>query len=186
MVVNHSDKWIYLAAPKTGSSTLHYLLSYPPFNGECQGISSNRIEIDNQHAMTIPVGCEDYKVLISVRNPYSRAVSLYSHHSKYFPDMPESASFSVYVEQMLGRTSNDFFGWTQTEWYASVPRVDHVIRLECLRDDIRGLTPCPFSVPWENRISDKTWQYHYRTYPGTLEQVRAWGQPDFEAYGYGR
>lgn len=187
MVINHKDQWIYLAAPKTGSSTLHYLFSFPPFNGYCPGMSVEGL-IEEQHDMRIPEGCEDYKVIISVRDPYSRAVSLFTHYQKDFAHLPEAKSFPVFVEKILLPKTNDFFAWDQVRWYKEVPRVDHIIRLEYLWADVHeaGLVHHPFAIPWENRITVTSWQSYYRSHPGTLELVRQWGEEDFEAYGYGR
>lgn len=190
MVINHDNKWIYLAAPKTGSSTLHYMLSFPPFNGTCPGMGCDRNihPITAQHDMNIPEGCEDYKILVSVRDPFSRAVSLFTHFEKHLSHLPLAKSFPIYVNGMLLPKVNDFFGWTCSRWYENLPRVDHVIRLECMLEDVQksALVDTPFSLPWENRITSEAWQNYYRFNPGTLELVRQWGDEDFDRYGYGR
>lgn len=186
MVINHDRRWIYLAAPKTGSSTLHFLFSFPPFNGFCPGMGVEGF-IQDQHDMAIPPGCEDYKIVISVRDPYSRAVSLYTHFSKDYSSLPEAESFPIFVKEMLTPKENDFFGWDQIRWYRELPRVDHIIRLETMWIDVHnaGLVETPFAIPWENRITPTSWQHYYRTNPGTLEVVRDWGEDDRRAYGYG-
>ena len=34
MIIHHARRWVYLGVPKTGSTTMHLLLSRPPFDGE--------------------------------------------------------------------------------------------------------------------------------------------------------
>lgn len=70
MIVSHAKKLVYLAPPKTGSSSLRSLLRDVPFNGEIVGDHDH-------HGVVWSSGLADYFHFITVRHPYPRMFSLY-------------------------------------------------------------------------------------------------------------
>lgn len=73
MIVSHKLKYVYIAIPKTGSSTMNDLLC-SEFAGEY---------IIPHHLTIIPDDCRDYFVFTVVRNPYVRLKSLWKHARRH-------------------------------------------------------------------------------------------------------
>ena len=70
MIVSHAKKLVYLAPPKTGSSSLRTLLRDEPFNGEIVGGHEH-------HGVEWSPALANYFHFITVRHPYPRMFSLY-------------------------------------------------------------------------------------------------------------
>lgn len=172
MIVNAKRRWVYVGAPKTGSSTLHCLLAFPPFNG---------VASECQHDSVPPD--ESYRTFISVRNPYSRAVSLYSHYQKI---EGRQLGFEEFLRLLLGGSATGALRYHQTQaaFYRGL-RADAMIRLESIHFNLHELQLVgePFIVPWENRLTDVAWQWLYED-RRLLGLVRDWAGEDFERYGY--
>jgi hypothetical protein len=184
MVVNHARRWVLITPPKTGSTSLTYLFSFPPFAGECATMGEPGPNLSDQHETRIPEACAGYLVIASVRNPYARAVSLYHHRRRTMPGAPGTASFAAFAEG-LGGYGDPFFDWPLTRWLEGL-RVDRLIRQECLEADVRalGLAPEPYDVPRENVAGAGSWQWAYRHAPGALGRVRSWAGDSFTRFGY--
>lgn len=73
MIVSHELKYVYIAVPKTGSSTMNDLLTWR-FAGKY---------VAPHHLTVIPKECKDYFVFTVVRNPYSRIRSLWKHARRH-------------------------------------------------------------------------------------------------------
>lgn len=209
MVINHDRKWIYVGPPKTGSTTITYLLTdgndwyiktplpYARFGG---------IKHRGQHCMDIPAECAEYRIIASARDPYQRAVSLWWHWNcesqrpqarrpwLSFEDFLQRVA-DAHKEPEVGEVGMDaFFSFTIARWLKWIPRVDVFIRQEHLAEDLNGLGLAePIEVPRKNRapqirMGDRTilrrqdwWSYYS---PRTIELVRAWAHADFESLGY--
>ncbi len=180
MIIHHARRWVYLGVPKTGSTTMHLLLSRPPFDGEDVYGMGNA-----QHRMEIPPGCAGYLTFASVRDPIARAVSLYRQFHEDHRDLPGGSSFPEFVARVLHDeqhrwTYGPFFCATQAEWLRGL-RVDRVLRLEHLRDDLERLRLVdePFDLPRANVSQMGPPEID----PATLERVRAWAAADYDFLG---
>lgn len=69
MIVSHELRYVYIAIPKTGSTTMNDILT-TQFAGEY---------VDPHHLAIVPEECEGYFVFSVVRNPYNRMKSLWKH-----------------------------------------------------------------------------------------------------------
>jgi hypothetical protein len=180
MIIHYARRWVYLGVPKTGSTTMHLLLSRPPFGGEDVYGMGNE-----QHRMEIPPGCDDYLTFATVRDPIARAMSLYRQFHKAHRDLPGGSSFPEFVACVLHgeehrRRYGRFFCATQAEWLRGL-RVDRVLRLEHLRDDLErlGLVDEPFELPRANVSRVELPDID----PTTLARVRAWAAADYDFLG---
>ena len=87
MIRNNKKKWIYIGPPKTGSTAVSYILTDGKYKknyiAEDLSINFEGKEVNGQHTPWPPkklkIKYNDHKVFISVRNPFSRIVSLYNH-----------------------------------------------------------------------------------------------------------
>ena len=197
MVINRAKKWVYLGPPKTASTSLHQLLTAPPFAGE---------RMSSQHEMVVPADCRDFFIFASVRNPYDRAASLWRHrlHDLYRAAYPQQLvkfrtivkelavilPFNRFVQQMVNHHyDNPFFEWTVTEWLNLKPdflpdyepRVDAVIHVETLAADLAELhlVDAEFAVP---QVNVTRGQVEAKYDDQTRELVRQWAQMDLEGY----
>ena len=74
MIVSRKRRFIYIGPPKTATTTLHHWLSQPAL---CESRWDPKGQ--DQHRTDLPDGCEDYLIVVSIRNPLDRAVSLWRH-----------------------------------------------------------------------------------------------------------
>ena len=87
MILNNKKKWIYIGPPKTGSTAVSYILTDGKYNInkfiQDSNVNFKGIEINGQHTPWPPDKLsseyDDYNVFISVRNPFSRIISLYNY-----------------------------------------------------------------------------------------------------------
>lgn len=98
-------------------------------------------QTDYSHTLGIPVGCEDYEIICSVRNPYSWLLSIYAWNY-YYPGLDEKdrISFAQYVEQ--GQ-----FELTDISKHILHTHITYPIRLESIREDI-------IKIPWFELTQD--------------------------------
>jgi hypothetical protein len=181
MVVHRRHRWYYLAIPKTASTTLHAVLTGPAFSGEPYppGLSwpSN-----DQHRMDPPPGCESFRAIASIRNPFGRAVSGYRMLRAVNPGHPGSRSLDDYCELLAGRGLPGPAFWGTLCWWTAGRRVDHFVRQEHLAEDLLrlGLHSGPLELPRLNCGVGEWVSLSERA----AERVLAWAVDDFARFGY--
>lgn len=77
MNVSHKLKLIWFAPPRTASRALHGLLQHYDFVNLVEGVHADLRKFSHTHVCKIPVNLEYYNILLQVRNPYSKIVSLW-------------------------------------------------------------------------------------------------------------
>jgi hypothetical protein len=208
MVINHQRRWIYLGPPKTGSTTLTYLLTDGDDFRRSAAPRDLRVfggmKHAGQHCMDIPRECASYFTFVSIRNPYSRAVSLWWHwncESRRL-DRPR-LTFDQFLVRLLDSQADpasnalaggDFYHFTLSRWLRWVPRLDRIIRQEQLEGDLNELNlAAPITLPQINRspahrLGDGSLEKrgNWRDYltSETASHVVAWAKDDFERFGY--
>lgn len=152
---------------------------------------------------------DNYFFMITLRNPYSRAVSMWSHFTKPLP----TGKNIINIESDLSKDSRgkDFKHWvdtvllsekmsmryqsffrSQAEYLAAMPRVDAVLFQESLTRNLLAL-------PWvKERIGDwkvrheqlgpyrvrSNWKDVYENDTGLIEAVKSRFEADFQAAQY--
>ncbi len=182
MIVSFLRQFVYLGPPKTASTSLHHWLSEPPLC-ETRWDSAR----GGQHDSAIPSDATAFFTFASVRNPYSRAVSLWRHsvkdgqHAK--PPIP-LMSFEEFIAWMP--TAPRFYRASQSEIIAGA-KLDAVVKIERIEDVIELPPIAPLrhqlpALPHLNRTGYDGWWNYYQ--PALAHAVRAHFAPDFQRFGY--
>lgn len=189
MMTAPDGSWRYLGPPKTGTTLLHTVLETPCIAGVYSGF---------RHDME-PLPNPDGKIYVSVRNPFTRAVSLWKHALYHLggggmPTGPkqgrdrlteEEYPFSQFLVDVRGDKYDAFFTFTLCRWLLYIPKVDDLIRLESINRDLRRLfpqLPRDFVTPHLNVGFDHTTRPYAEA--ANVESVLTWMQPDFDRFGY--
>lgn len=179
MNVLHDYRLVFLLPPRTGARYIFQTLM--PLGMVSEGPRENVVS----HSPWIPEGCEGYKTVLSVRNPYTRVVSCW-------------AGWLPQVDPRLRRYRGDLnefvIGMGRKLRQAMVPiadayglGTDYLIRQESLEADVKRLVPEHESNPHARE------KYRSTPYGHDLmkmfsdrsrDMVAQLYQEDFEAFGY--
>lgn len=178
MLISHRQKWIYICTPKTGS---HSVTDW--FNRWDRG--SEVINSEDYHETRTPPGCAEYYRWTTVRNPYSRAVSLWKYHQdrENHPRYTFGRFCEILDSDGLLATLG-FSAQSQCDFLVG-QALDCVVRLEELKS---GLSKLPFDKPpleslrWINTTEHAAWESYYT--PEIAGRVRNWAKHDFELFEY--
>ena len=199
MILNNEKKWLYIGPPKTGSTAISYVLTDGKYNKnefiQDSNLNFKGIEINGQHTPWPPDKLsseyDDYNVFISVRNPFSRIVSLYNHW-KYGQNYEnelflKEKTLEEFMELVLNKKlSNDgFFHYTITDW---VSRYSSFIKQENLQNDLRMLNihSIDFNVPIINEKLGSTKHWKEEHNKKTIEMTIEWAKKDFYNFEYSK
>ena len=141
VIISHTYKFAIVCPPKTGSTTLHEWLIAPPF---CDHHWPPPGERQGQHEQDeIPDG---YTVAVSWRHPFDREVSLWAHSQYPAARGMETSemTFVEFVEQQPDLST--FYSRPQISWVDDLPRLDYVIRLDHIEEDVRAFPPIAESL----------------------------------------
>jgi len=205
MILLKKEKKIILTPAKCGSSTLDYIFTESPnsngikYHGPQFGLPhiekhTNVLpyEIQNRYANKGETGT----IGIAVRNPYTRALSIYNHYLRY--DKPEEGinSFTDFVKYRLV-VGGHYFSQTLYEFCRRIQFPicqrntgdifwpNYIIHLETLEEDIGGFGYHFETVPTLNSTPDDTSYATMNDYtPEAIQAVRTWGEMDFSCFGY--
>ena len=193
MIVSHKYKCVYMAVPKTGTTSVRRALDMiggEPFVwGDEEGEWEFPVNVPQRsalkHICCVPAELAGYCVFGSVRNPYSRQVSRYLESIKNRRD-PSQSHFEEFT--LGGKTSyrSSCRGWLD----GSVPKgcvpfeVNHILKMETIEEDFNGL---PFvskeiEFPHDNISKGSSEGLHF-----TVEMKRKLSrvcEKDFELFGY--
>lgn len=179
MVISHEYRFIYFAPRKTGSTSIYVTLN--------EKFGAEEVE-KRRHEMVLPKKFEDYVTFMSVRNPYSRFLSLYNF---FYGKSDHSGCHYDTIEKRSGVLGKDE-EWRYKSMYdefhtpprkGCVPiRVDHLVHLETLDRDFNQL---PF-------VTDRVDMPHFtmsikrecRLHGLVHQRVRRFYAKDFEFFGY--
>ena len=199
MIRNNKKKWIYIGPPKTGSTAVSYILTDGKYKknyiAEDLSVNFEGKEVNGQHTPWPPkklkIKYNDYKVFISVRNPFSRIVSLYNHwkngknYGRELLSKNKTLEEFIYLVLKKSLSNNGFFHTTITDW---VYRYDSFIKQENLYNDLKMLNihSNDFIIPLingEERSTDYWKEAHNKR---TIEMTIEWAEKDFYNFGYSK
>jgi len=133
--MNYNDdlKVVWITPMRTGTRSSGAIMSKLDFKSENNNIHQKEIV----HGIGIPEGKEDYMLIVNIRNPYSRMVSLYYlylHNSKQF-----NQSFDRWVKSNLSFSdyNKSFFILDSLKKLSKLP--DLYVRMENFKNDINSL-----------------------------------------------
>ena len=199
MIRNNKKKWIYIGPPKTGSTAVSYILTDGKYKknyiAEDLSVNFEGKEVNGQHTPWPPkklkIKYNDHKVFISVRNPFSRIVSLYNHwkngknYGRELLSKNKTLEEFIYLVLKKSLSNNGFFHTTITDW---VYRYDSFIKQENLYNDLKMLNihSNDFIIPLINgqeRSTDYWKEAHNKI---TIEMTIEWAEKDFYNFGYSK
>ena len=186
-------KLIYVDPPKTGSQSMDRLFEH--YYGGTQIKFTRRTD---KHSKKIPSDCQDYNIAATVRNPYTRAYSLYNmdvnknishfgvrldNFKNYITDVielckqkPNSSNLRVYRYYNLTNYLREF-------------NVKLLIKMEDIHTHIKELKLNNAFGNVDNIHANagtypenKTWR-NVET-PELISLINTWAESDFDNYGY--
>lgn len=188
MILLQSLKTIIITPPKTASRSLNdAFCGCPPYRGQLVIGPSMDGRVDH-HTPIVPCGKEEFRVLVTVRHPLDRLVSLWCH----LVDHDKSAGratmafyiFAAHVgRQDAGTVAGDpFFGWNLCRHLEQLEGATP-IRYEELAADLERVGLPVEGLPWLGKTSGrKKWPAYYDA--ATLAAAEPWARPDCERFDY--
>ena len=199
MIRNNKKKWIYIGPPKTGSTAVSYILTDGKYKknyiAEDLSVNFEGKEVNGQHTPWPPkklkIKYNDYKVFISVRNPFSRIVSLYNHwkngknYGRELLSKNKTIEEFIYLVLKKSLSNNGFFHTTITDW---VYRYDSFIKQENLYNDLKMLNihSNDFIIPLINGQERSTDYWKEAHNKKTIEMTIEWAEKDFYNFQYSK
>ena len=189
MIVSEKYKFVFMCIPKTGTMMMEQILK--PYGGEYKAGGKWA-----RHPNTIPQKYKDYFIFCIVRNPYSRAVSLWFSAIASWPRFDYGIvktcgkEFVPFLQMLNTPKVNGGFGglpMVSMSSFLGKIQLNRTLRFEHLEDDI---TTLPF---WEGDSPTLKynvrghlrphWSHYFRDYKNA-ELVQQWAEQDFERFGY--
>tara|TARA_R110001592_G_scaffold138205_1_gene356808 strand:+ start:431 stop:1057 length:627 start_codon:yes stop_codon:yes gene_type:complete len=160
MNYNKESNLIYWATPGCSSRRFWGAIgmlgdgySYDP------NLKTTKKNIAATHTQGIPPGCENYKIVCALRNPYTRAVSSYID----LHDAGQETNFENYIlnnryKDYSNNYNYDYFYYKQ---WKDIKTPDYFLRLENAEEDLKNIPEYVnnLPVPWEEVVS--TVSHHY-------------------------
>ncbi len=186
--------WYYIEPTKTGTSTL------------CEGLpgllgDSVCTMLYRKHWPILPPAwfmAKEPKSVITIRNPYSRAVSSWWHYAN-LSQHHDSLSFLEWTERAMARRAENGIAWRdhnhehhlshpQTLWYDLQAEWDFVLKTESLEQDTQRLVQSLHPhVKWRKLIPKNSitarppWESYYRD-RRAVSNIQDLYQTDFERF----
>lgn len=186
MVILPEHKAVFVSTPKCATNTMYRVLTGPPFNGIRQG--------PHFHNRDVPTECRDWFTFSIVRDPYSRAVSIWwrtihdTTARRIFRDSAphDLAGFVRWLTARPLEAKSRRLCDSQSEWLRPV-RLDRTLALEGL---FLGLLTLPFwragvDVPHSNQCKGRPDWVQYMT-DDAVAAINEWANEDFYTFGYPR
>ncbi|HUY92487.1 MAG TPA: sulfotransferase family 2 domain-containing protein [Pirellulales bacterium] len=182
MIVSFLRRFVYFGPPKTASTSLHEWLSQPLLCDQPW-----RPESGDQHDARPPAEASEFFAFASIRNPYSRAVSLWRHRlgsgATENPPVPQ-LSFADFLAWLPN--ASDFYARSQAWWLAGA-MLDFLLPFERIERvlDLPPIAPLKSSLlplPHRNATSHAPWPSYYDSV--LAESVYRYFRDDFEILGY--
>lgn len=178
MIALTNKKIIFVTPPKCCSTTLHkhfckdqeniYIIG-PQFDNR-----NGRKAID-KHTYAIPFEFSKFEKFIFVRNPYSRAISLFNHYIIY----NEIIDIDTFIIEVLIPSISDISLYSPISEYSNYNCYDNFIQIEFLNQCLINLGLNPPTIkenvsPNNNIILS---DYHKKL-------IQIWAKEDFKNYLY--
>lgn len=196
MNVSHTHRFIYLAIPRTGSRVCFKALQNYGLQG---GDPGGRMT----HRMEIPAGCEDYRVITTVRNPFIRWVSCWTW-VKMWP-LRAGMHYSNLLEWLIANPQ-DFPGFVERALQSGIIQAQtahldqsrvrdfHLLRTEQLQksfDELHdtfdpALADMKFQAPPVVSIRHNPATVSWRSHMDrrAIDMIREHSAEDFRRFGY--
>ena len=134
--MNYNDelKVVWITPMRTGTRSSGTIMSKLNFKHDI-----NKVQHDGVvHGIGIPEGKEDYKLIVNIRNPYSRLVSIF--HLYMFRSKNYDKKFYDWITKQHYIYEDEFFNIYIAGRLKRLPKEpDFYVRMENFQDDIKSL-----------------------------------------------
>lgn len=205
MIISHVLKCMYIGPAKTGTTLICELLqekTAEKFNLPSKHFGPDNLDVFKRYP--------EYTRFMTVRNPYSRMVSLWNHFRNapvgpivnqlgnknegmsYIKDQAKIKSFVEWIESYENmeerNTIPGYSPWGDNllDYYSKFDRLDFWLCQENLLEECKKL---PFSLNIKPRIENKgkytkPWQDHYEGREDIINLIKTKYTKDFEMFRY--
>jgi hypothetical protein len=173
---------VVLTPPKTASDTLHRLFcSGPPWHGLAL-VGPHHGAID-KHFPSVPAEAHGFRVLLSVRHPLDRLVSLWCHKARLAAyEGVANDSFERFAGRVASGEEPDWLWRTTITELIGAQNIDGLLRAESLAEDLTAAGFQASPLIRHNASYRRDWRAYYT--PELRDAVRPWAAPDCERFAY--
>lgn len=183
MILLLDRRTVIITPPKTASDTLHRVFcSGLPWNG--QGFVGQHHGVIDKHYPRVPLEAHGFKVLLTVRHPGDRLVSLW-HHKRRLEGYEGhgSESFEAFCRRLMASKVETWLWKTTIAQLVGGQHIDGLLHVERLAEDLAANGLTVEALPRHNAEWRQEWPPRFFT-PELLELVKPWASEDCERYGY--
>lgn len=192
MLFSEHKRIVLFTPPKCGTLMLHRVLT----QRGCKAVLAPQFDGGvGEHTTLLPFDVwrdvDRWTFAVAVRNPYTRALSLYGHYKRYWQQA--ELEFPAFLRRIVLAPRHLFFNATISALLTPAERpldgrrpirVSATVRLEHAVADLRGLG---FDVPDELPRVHALGPRSLDEYVGDAQElVELWAAHDFERFGYER
>jgi len=189
MIVNDLLQFVYFNIPKTGTQSIDPVL----IATGGQVVRANNVSPGAQsHYRHIPEHAKHYKKIISVRNPYTRMLSMYNFELGRNSENAVGKTFEQYCSWALDLTIN-VDAYTNDDkvyryfpcWkYAEPNGWDYVVKTESIHADLNAISILRniTTIPHNNKSKGVTWEQAKTS--KIIHIINQWAGKEFETFGY--
>lgn len=181
MIVSDRHKYLFIEIPRTGTTSMSYVLRKQADGVRVKG---------EKHIRDIPQEAKDYKVFACVRNPYDRMYSHYCYRRARCLNRGKKLetklrTFADYVDYHVSGEEDHQNSNTQL-WYLRYAANPLIVKFEDLPKSFLNLPFLPKNIklPYTNSASKGKWQDQYTE--ELAEMVFSWAHQDFEQFEYNK
>ena len=195
MIISKKNKYVFISVMKSGT---HSMYNYLVKNYNGLHFTRGKILHDGgkYHTNIIPKENKNYYKFTLVRNPYSRAISVYNvcknvdpYKGSYIDIIGNDfLSFCEWLSSEKCKTNPGRAGFVarpQWEWLAPCGQFDKILHVETIEDELKDLPFIDNDIKFPNLLerTDKSkWKEFYNQQ--TADLIYKWAKKDFELYGY--
>jgi hypothetical protein len=181
MILLIDQRIVIVTPPKTASDTLHRVLCAPPWYGVA--VVGPHHGVIDKHYPHVPNEAFGFRVLLAVRHPLDRLVSLWHHRCRlaaYFGEATET--FECFARNVAAGQSGCWLWQTTIDELIGPQRIDGLLRAESLTADLTAAGLTVDSLPRWNDSYRRPWNEYYDS--ATLPVASCWGASDIQRFGY--
>lgn len=169
---------LFITPPKTGSTSLHNRLCGEDSGIYIMGPQWGGKTFIEKHTVAFPYAAisSESEVIVIVRSPFDRALSLYAHHKKYEGE----GDFEWFVRRILLTGIDGFLSTTISRILVDV-KYDNYIKLEHIEQVFKDRWDVELSLP---RLNSGEHGGREEYTEGIADLVRLWGYWDFQNFKY--
>lgn len=191
MILLYPKNTAIITLPKTGSTSLFQTLCKPPHNGTfCIGPSGDNPNYYDHHSVILPQAGFKWKVLVVVRHPLQRLVSLWGHLAKEkVLKMINPPTIQNFVDIIAdNKYSFYFYQWNQSKILEKADYEYSIIKTETMEEQLLDLGILQYKG---ELLNSNTFNMGQKSKPYTevlsvdmIEKLRWWWEPDAIHFNY--